>query len=98
MSAAIAYYILIHTTRNEIFFGLTTNDLIADNMTLLDAQMVVRYSGTHGGVLGLCVKGPNKECRISPPATELYVRDVKWACPVVSAEAIAAFKAQPWNR
>lgn len=87
--------ILIHTVRNEIFFGWTEDDLRAEHMTLKKARMVVRYSGTHCGVLGLAVIGHDEECRISKAVEELYVRDVKWAC-WVSKTALPRWEKEQW--
>lgn len=88
--------ILIHTSRNEIFFGYSTNELHEEEMLLLEARNIVRYSADNRGMIGLAAVGPRKQCKVSYSVPELYVRNVVWAC-AVRAEAIAHFEAAIWE-
>lgn len=88
--------ILIHTSRNEIFFGYSTNELHEEEMLLLEARNIVRYSADNRGMIGLACVGPRKECKISYSVSELYVRDIVWACSV-RQEAIPFFEAAIWE-
>ena len=95
MKAIKPQYLLLWTSRRELWMGLTTAPLDARDMELTHVRQCIRFSGTHKGVLGLCVVGPDDQCRVSPPVARMFIREIDWACEV-QPSALAGWERQPW--
>lgn len=89
--------LLVWTERRELIMGYTDGAIWDSEMVMYDACMVVRYSASHFGVLGLCTQGPDDECRVTPSSKRLHVTKVEWAADV-EPEAIANWERRPWLR
>lgn len=87
--------LVVTTAHRGVFFGYgvpTTEKIIR----LEQAQMCVHWSRATHGVVGLAAQGPDKDCRIGPPAPAITLQDVT-AVMEVTSEAEAKWKTQPWN-
>lgn len=87
--------LVVTTEHRGVFFGYgipTTEKTIR----LEKAQMCVYWSADVHGVVGLAANGPNKDCRIGPPAPAITLQGVT-AIMEVSADAEKQWKSEPWK-
>lgn len=87
--------VMVTTIHRGVFFGYTT-DTNGETITLKNARMCVYWSADLHGVLGLAVRGPNNNCRISPAAPEIMLRDIS-AVIAVMPEAVKRWEDAPWR-
>lgn len=89
--------VVVTTEKRGVFFGLIEEgSKLPAEITLSECRMCVYWSRTVRGVLGLAADGPNNECRITKasPQSTLYNVTGVFGC---TAEATAAWRAEPWG-
>ena len=85
--------VLVTTSYRGVFFGYAT-DTSGETIKLRAARNCVYWAASNKGFLGLCGKGPNKDCRIGPPA-DIELRGITCVAEV-SPGAADAWEAAPW--
>ena len=86
--------VLVTTEYRGVFFGYASSTS-GDTIRLRAARNCIYWSAATKGFLGLVSKGPDKDCRIGPPA-DIELRRITCVAEV-SAEAAAAWEAAPWK-
>src|ERR1700757_498408 len=87
--------LIITTEHKGVFFGYGTPSG-DETIKIEQVRMVVYWAPSVRGLLGLAANGPDKACRISPPAPAVTLRKVT-ACIEVSPEATKKFEDAPWS-
>ncbi len=86
--------VLVTTEYRGVFFGYAS-DTSGDTINLRAARNCIYWSAATKGFLGLVSKGPDKDCRVGPPA-DIELRRITCVAEV-SAEAAKAWEAAPWK-
>jgi hypothetical protein len=86
--------VLVTTLHHCVFFGYAT-DTTGKTISLKRARLCIYWPSDLRGFMGLATSGPNKNCRIGPPAT-ITVHDVTSVVEVEEA-AIKAWEESPWK-
>ena len=74
--------VVVTTLHRGVFFGYLPDnaadgfDPFAENIELVKVRNCVYWAASVKGFLGLTHHGPNKECRIGPPAERAWIRNV----------------------
>lgn len=92
-AAAAERPVLVTTEHRGVFFGYAT-DATGDPIRLKRARNCVYWSRAMKGFRGLASVGPDKDCRVGPPA-DIELRKIT-AVAEVTPEAAKAWEAQPW--
>jgi hypothetical protein len=86
--------VLVTTSYRGVFFGYAA-DTGGDTIRLRRGRNILYWPEETHGFLGLAAKGPGPGSRVGP-AADIEVRGVT-AVAEVTAEAAAAWEAEPWN-
>lgn len=86
--------VLVTTAHRGVFFGYA-DDIDGSTIKLSRARLCVYWSADLRGFMGLAATGPNKSCRIGPPA-DITLRDITSVCEV-TPEAAERWEKSPWN-
>ena len=86
--------VVVTTAHRGVFVGYTTDPSDAEIVRLERGRMVVYWSESTRGVVGLAAKGPGAGSRVSPPAT-ISLRNIT---SVIEAreQAAEAWEKEPW--
>lgn len=91
--------VLITTAHRGVFFGYTTKEGVeiveSQIVSLKRARNCIYWSSDVRGFEGLASSGPNKKCRVGPPA-DISLNAVT-SCVEVSDEAVKAWEGEPWG-
>lgn len=82
--------VIVTTAHRGVFFGYAT-DTTGDPIFLKRARLCIYWSADVRGFMGLAATGPNKSCRIGPPA-DIELRNIT-AVVEVTEKAAAAWEA-----
>jgi len=88
--------VVVTTAHRGIFVGQTDAAPTAETCVLENARMVVFYSASTRGVVGLAQRGPQEGSRISPAASKIGLRNVT-AIMDATDNAAAAWEQEPWS-
>ena len=86
--------VLVTTEYRGVFFGYASNTN-GDTIKLRGARNCVYWSPATKGFLGLVSKGPDKDCRVGPPA-DIELRRITCVAEV-SEESVKAWEDAPWK-
>lgn len=86
--------VLVTTSYRGVFFGYAT-DTSGDPIKLRAARNCIYWSAATKGFLGLASIGPDKDCRVGPPA-DIELRGIT-SVAEVSADAAKAWERAPWK-
>lgn len=86
--------VLVTTAHRGVFFGYA-KDVSGETIELRAARLCVYWSSDIRGFMGLAAVGPNKTCRIGPPA-DIELRAIT-AVVSVTPEAVAKWESAPWS-
>ena len=86
--------VLVTTAHRGVFFGYA-KETSGETIKLRAARLCVYWTADLRGFMGLASHGPNKGCRIGPPA-DIELRDIT-SVTEVSTEASANWERAPWN-
>jgi len=86
--------VIVTTVHKGVFFGFA-EDTSGATIKLKRARLCVYWSADLRGFMGLASVGPNRNCKIGPPA-DIELRDIT-AVLEVSPEAVTKWEAAPWN-
>lgn len=89
-------HFVVTTQHKGVFYGTGTGEVKDKATTLKDARMCVYWSSSVKSVVGLASDGPDRQCKISPPAPSVYLTDVTGVFEC-SEEAVKAWEKQPWG-
>jgi hypothetical protein len=87
--------VLVTTEYRGVFFGYAT-DTGGDTIKLRSARNCIYWSKAVKGFIGLCVTGPDEDCRIGP-AADIELRKITCVADV-SPEAVKAWEAAPFSK
>lgn len=82
------------TAHRGVFFGYADNT-DGETIALRRARLCVHWSAAMKGFMGLAAYGPDKDCRIGPPA-DITLRNIT-AILEVTAEAVKKWEQAPWR-
>lgn len=88
-------WLMCRDSIGNIWIGLSANKKTENEILFSETYQVVRFAGTHKGLLGLALCGPDDNARISGGRIEMFVRDIKWVVDVTEA-AGERIRACPW--
>jgi hypothetical protein len=89
--------VMVTTDKRGVFFGfIDPADSEKDPLRVENVQMCVYWSTGVQGVLGLAATGPKKDCKVTKPAPAGTIKGITMVTEC-SAEAVKAWKAQPWS-
>lgn len=92
-TAAALKPVLVTTEFRGVFFGYIKNGTkLPAEITLTGARNCISWTAAIGGFLGLASAGPDKDCRLGKPVSELTLYKITSVTPV---ESIAIEK---WER
>lgn len=95
--AKSARTVLVTTEFRGVFFGELEDDTQAPaKIVLRRARMIVYWSASVRGVLGLAADGPDKACKITSPVSRAEIWRVTGVFEV-SPSAAEKFEAAPWS-
>ncbi len=86
--------VIVTTAHKGVFFGYAT-ETKGERIELQSARMCVYWTSDLRGFMGLASHGPNKGCRIGPPA-DIELRDITSVVEVTD-EAAKKWETAPWN-
>ena len=86
--------VMVTTAHRGVFFGYAT-DTDGETIKLRASRLCSYWSKAMKGFMGLAAVGPNKDCRIGPPA-DITVRNIT-AVLEVTPDAVKRWEAQPWG-
>ena len=86
--------VIVTTEHKGVFFGYAT-DIDGETIELKRARLCLYWSADVKGFMGLASGGPTASCRIGPQA-DIVLRKIT-AVLAVTAEAVKAWEAAPWN-
>ncbi len=86
--------VLVTTAHRGVFFGYAT-DTNGDTIKLRACRNCIFWSRAMKGFIGLAALGPDKDCRVGPPA-DLELRNITCVADV-SPAAVANWEAAPWG-
>lgn len=87
--------VIVTTEHRGVFFGYG-DDTSGTVVTLNQVRMCVYWSSAMKGILGLASDGPDAQCRVSEPISQMEIRAVT-AVMDVSPDAAAAWESSPWG-
>ena len=87
--------VVVTTAHRGVFVGYTADPADAEIVRLERGRMVVYWSESTRGVVGLAAQGPGAGSRVSPPAT-IALRNVTSVIEATEA-ASAAWEEEPWS-
>jgi hypothetical protein len=88
--------VLVTTSHRGVFFGyIESQD--GTTVTLIRMRNCLSWSEGMKGFLGLAIYGPDKNCRVGPPATRSEITDVT-SISECTADAVANWEAAPWSK
>ena len=87
--------VVVCTEFRGVFFGYA-KDTSGDSVKLRAGRMCVYWTAEMRGAPGLAKMGPDKGCRISPPA-DVELRKIT-AVFEVDADAVKRWEDAPWGR
>ena len=90
--------VVVSTEKRGVFFGYLDDyeeNRFAENLTLKDCRMCVRWSSSIGGFNGLASKGPDNQCRVSPKVSEHNLQKIT-SIMLCSEDAVKAWEKEPW--
>jgi hypothetical protein len=85
--------VVVTTEHRGVFFGYAV-DTDGATISLTEARLCLSWSPAMKGFMGLASKGPDKDCRIGPPA-DITVRNITAVLEVTEA-ARANWEKAPW--
>jgi hypothetical protein len=86
--------VLVTTEYRGVFFGYADNT-DGDTIKLTKARNIPLWSQATKGFLGLAAVGPDKDCRVGPPA-DIDLRKITCVAECTPA-AVEAWEAAPWK-
>lgn len=86
--------VVVTTAHRGVFFGYTS-DGDGETINLRACRLCTYWSRAMRGFMGLASMGPDKDCRIGPPA-DAQIRNIT-AVLEVTPEAAAKWEAAPWG-
>jgi hypothetical protein len=86
--------VLVTTEYRGVFFGYA-DDTSGDNIKLHRARNILYWSEGVKGFLGLAANGPDKNCRVGPPA-DIDLRKVTCVAEC-TPDAVKAWEGAPWR-
>jgi hypothetical protein len=86
--------VVVTTVHRGVFFGYAT-DTTGKSIELKKARLCIYWSADLRGFMGLSTSGPNKNCKIGPPAN-IMLHDITSVVEVEEA-AIKAWEEAPWK-
>lgn len=86
--------VVVTTAHRGVFFGYADNT-DGETIALRRARLCVHWSAAMKGFMGLAAYGPDKDCRIGPPA-DITLRNIT-AILEVTAEAVKKWEQAPWR-
>lgn len=86
--------VLVTTAHRGVFFGYA-NATSGPTIQLKKARLCVYWSADLRGFMGLAAFGPNKNCKVGPPA-DIELREIT-SVSEVSVEAVKRWEDAPWN-
>ncbi len=86
--------VLVTTSYRGVFFGYAT-ETSGETIKLRAARNCLYWSASQKGFLGLCITGPNKDCRVGP-AADIELRGITCVAEI-TPEAVIAWEAAPWR-
>lgn len=86
--------VLVTTAHRGVFMGYAT-ETDGETIALKGARLCLYWSRAVKGFMGLASTGPDKDCRIGPPA-DITLRNIT-AVAEVTPEAEKAWSAAPWG-
>lgn len=92
--------VLVTTDKKGVFFGYLADDTegwFPERVRLERIRNCIYWHDSIKGFLGLAAVGPNKECRIGPPAPRAAVYGVTLISDVTE-EAVQAWELAPWSK
>jgi hypothetical protein len=87
--------VLVTTEYRGVFFGYA-DDTSGDVIQLKNARNIPYWSSSVKGFLGLAATGPDKDCRVGPPAN-IELRKITCVAECTPT-AVEAWEGQPWGR
>ncbi len=85
--------VLVTTAHKGVFFGYAV-DTGGPIIKLRRGRMCIYWSSDLRGFMGLASSGPNKQCKVGPPA-DIELRDIT-SISEVSKEAVEKWESSPW--
>lgn len=86
--------VVVTTAHRGVFFGYATKT-DGETIFLRAARLCVYWSSDLRGFMGLAATGPNKGCKIGPPA-DIELRAIT-SVVAVTPEAVAKWESAPWS-
>ena len=86
--------VLVTTAHRGVFMGYAT-EIDGETIALKRARLCTLWSRPMKGFMGLASIGPDKDCRIGPPA-DIVLRAIT-SVVSVTPEAAAKWEAAPWG-
>jgi hypothetical protein len=86
--------VLVTTEHRGVFFGYA-GETRGDRIDLKRARLCVYWSPAMHGFMGLASAGPDKACKVGPPA-DIELRAIT-SVVEVSPEAVERWEAAPWS-
>ena len=86
--------VIVTTAHKGVFFGYA-EDTAGATIKLQRARLCVYWSADLRGFMGLASSGPNRNCKIGPPA-DIELRDIT-AVLEVTPEAVTKWESAPWS-
>jgi hypothetical protein len=86
--------VVVTTVHRGVFFGYAS-DVSGKSIQLKRGRLCIYWSSDLRGFMGLATMGPNKNCKVGPPAN-ILLHDVTSVVEVEEA-AIKAWEEAPWK-
>jgi len=86
--------VLVTTAQRGVFFGYAS-DTDGETLRLRAGRLCIYWSQAMKGFLGLASPGPDKDCKIGPPA-DIELRNIT-SVSEVTPEAVKRWEAAPWG-
>lgn len=87
--------VVVTTAHRGVFVGYTTDPADAEIVRLERGRMIIYWSRSTRGVVGLAAQGPAAGSRVSPPAT-ISLRNITSVIEATE-EAAKAWEQEPWS-
>lgn len=86
--------VIVTTAHKGVFFGYAS-DTTGETITLRNGRNCIYWSAAMKGFMGLAAYGPDKDCKIGPPA-DITLRNIT-AVIEVPVESVAKWEKAPWS-
>lgn len=86
--------VVVTTAHRGVFFGYATNT-DGETIKLRAARLCTYWSAAMRGFMGLASIGPDKDCKIGPPA-DLELRNIT-SVVAVTPDAVTRWESGPWK-